>query len=100
MDQVLDQAPINWNLVYDETMEAGCISEIYNCYNPLNSKTDKKLYVIKILTRKNSCDAINLRTIELQTELGKLSIMPEIIDQGICSAEEVIQSHLNVDSLL
>ena len=86
MDQApIDQAPINWNLVYDETMEAGCISEIYNCYK---SKTYKKLYVIKILTRKNSCDAINLRTIELQTELGKLSIMPEIIDQGICPAEK------------
>jgi len=91
-----DLPPIKWSLVYNDDMEAGCISEIYDCYNIQAEHSvsahigtsKKKLYVIKILTRKDSLDVLNLRTIELQSELGKLGIMPEIIDQGIHPANK------------
>jgi hypothetical protein len=77
--------PIDWNLRFNENMLSGCISDIYDCY----TTTDKKLvYVLKILTNRNSKNKINRLTIELQIKLSKLGIMPEIIDQGIRPAEK------------
>jgi len=76
-----------WNLVYNENMESGNIAEIWDCYDG-SRPTKSVLFVMKIITRKNSNDIVNQKTIKLQYKLGELGIMPEIVDQGIQPAEK------------
>jgi hypothetical protein len=75
----------HWNLRYNESMQGGNITEIWDCYL---SESPKKLHVMKITTRKDSNDIVNKMTIDLQTKLGKLGIMPEIVDNGIMPARK------------
>ena len=79
-----------WNLVYNPDMESGNIAMVWDCYlgKPGLTKSQRKLFVMKIITRINSNDTVNQMTIDLQIKLGKLGIMPEIIDQGIQPAEK------------
>ena len=68
-----------WILVCNDSMRAGGIAEIYDCF----SSKLKGIYVAKLLIRKDSNDIVNKMTIDLQIKLGKLGIMPEIVDNGI-----------------
>jgi len=80
-----------WNLVYNPDMESGNIAMVWDCYlgKPGLTKSQRKqLFVMKIITRINSNDTVNQMTIDLQIKLGKLGIMPEIVDQGIQPAEK------------